>query len=531
MGKEKGLPENWRERVAGKKVVLYLTSLSNMLSGGMKHIEKIERVIETFRQQEEVVLWWRPHPLEIATLESMRPELMAKYKEVRTQYQNEAWGILDTSSDLHRAIAVSDAYYGDWSSVIQLYKATGKPILVENDNMLNPNKAIQLSVQDFIVLNNTMWFISATMNILFAMDMETFEIVEAIKIPYGNIFEKYMSYHIANVENYIVLIPGRGKCFVRFSLDDRTFEKIDIGEKSNSTKFGAYGVHNEYIYAFPAYESRVIKYDALRNRIVSEKQIKNRNDGLFLGENVYVDEEDIYAVESETNCIYKYNMEKDTFKVIHLEEADLKLGGIIKANDYFVLTLMGSDELILWNEQEGIITRINEFPQEFVRGNRHYSDMVVAGDKVLLFPSTANMILQIDVKSLNVKPFFKEEETNKCDKIPYFPCAKLYGEKIYAFNNKKNEWLIIEMNANKIEVQDVKMGERIVDDIWENSLFNTLDDVSDNNDNGFYEKEDGEFYSIDNFIKNLIVYEPGIKEKKKNERRSYGECIHEKVMQ
>ena len=34
--------------------------------------------------------------------------------------------------ELDRAIALSDAYYGDPSSVVHLYKQTGKPIMIQN---------------------------------------------------------------------------------------------------------------------------------------------------------------------------------------------------------------------------------------------------------------------------------------------------------------------------------------------------------------------------------------------------------------
>ena len=121
MGMEKGLPENWRKLIEGKKVVFFNTSIGNLLSGGEKHINKIVRILEIFHEQRNIVLWWRPHPLELSTVEAMRPELALKYKLIRKKYETEKWGILDTSTDVHRAIAVSDAYYGDWSSVIFLY--------------------------------------------------------------------------------------------------------------------------------------------------------------------------------------------------------------------------------------------------------------------------------------------------------------------------------------------------------------------------------------------------------------------------
>ena len=67
-----------------------------------------------------------------ATLTSMRPELWESYSAILNDYRTGGWGIYDDSPELDRAIAVSDAYYGDWSSVVQLYKETGKPIMIQN---------------------------------------------------------------------------------------------------------------------------------------------------------------------------------------------------------------------------------------------------------------------------------------------------------------------------------------------------------------------------------------------------------------
>ncbi|HBA50321.1 MAG TPA: hypothetical protein DCZ91_21515 [Lachnospiraceae bacterium] len=38
---------------------------------------------------------------------------------------------VENSPDMDRAIAVSDAYYGDHSSIVWLYRQTGKPIMIQ----------------------------------------------------------------------------------------------------------------------------------------------------------------------------------------------------------------------------------------------------------------------------------------------------------------------------------------------------------------------------------------------------------------
>ena len=66
-----------------------------------------------------------------ATLSAMRPQLLKQYENIVREYRAGGWGIYDDSPDLDRAIAVSDAYYGDPSSVVSLYQQTGKPIMIQ----------------------------------------------------------------------------------------------------------------------------------------------------------------------------------------------------------------------------------------------------------------------------------------------------------------------------------------------------------------------------------------------------------------
>ena len=146
METDKIFPANWKEVVWGKKVILYNTGVSSLLGGREKRIEKMKWVFHVFKEHPEVVLWWRPHPLELSILQSMLPELEEQYREVRRWYQKENIGILDESADLNRAIAVSDAYYGTWSSVAELYKVAEKPALFENNTIFDWNKKLFFDV-------------------------------------------------------------------------------------------------------------------------------------------------------------------------------------------------------------------------------------------------------------------------------------------------------------------------------------------------------------------------------------------------
>lgn len=136
------LPEAWEALIAKpdggrKKVVFYNTTVSTLLNSNEDLLTKIKNVLAVFySERKNIVLWWRPHPLMEATLASMRPELLNEYQDIVSAYKEEGWGIYDDSPDMDRAIAMSDAYYGDMSSIVWLYKYTGKPIMIENTGIL-----------------------------------------------------------------------------------------------------------------------------------------------------------------------------------------------------------------------------------------------------------------------------------------------------------------------------------------------------------------------------------------------------------
>ena len=132
------IPQEWLhviERADGswKKIILYNTGIAALLAFNEKWVDKIENVLKIFMEnQDEIALLWRPHPLIESTMKSMRPEVLQKYMILKERYLAEGWGIYDETADVDRAVVLSDAYYGDGSSVVQLYKQTGKPIMIQN---------------------------------------------------------------------------------------------------------------------------------------------------------------------------------------------------------------------------------------------------------------------------------------------------------------------------------------------------------------------------------------------------------------
>lgn len=136
------IPEEWLKIIkkadgSWKKVVFYNTSVGALLQYAEQMLCKMESVFEIFKEnRDEVALLWRPHPLIQATIESMRPQLWEEYQKIKDRYIEEGWGIYDDSADVDRAVVLSDAYYGDGSSVVELCLALKMPTMLQNVEIL-----------------------------------------------------------------------------------------------------------------------------------------------------------------------------------------------------------------------------------------------------------------------------------------------------------------------------------------------------------------------------------------------------------
>lgn len=131
------IPEKWLKIIqkpdgSWKKVIFYNTTVTALLKYNEKMLDKMRDVFRIFKEnKDEVALLWRPHPLIRATIESMRPQLWYAYQQLANEYQAEGWGIYDDTPDMDRAVILSDAYYGDFSSVVQVYQKTEKPLMIQ----------------------------------------------------------------------------------------------------------------------------------------------------------------------------------------------------------------------------------------------------------------------------------------------------------------------------------------------------------------------------------------------------------------
>ncbi len=132
------MPEEWNKYVlrpdgSRKKIILYSNSAWLFMDNGKELVDKLRNSMKVFRENsDDVALIWRPHPLTEELLQTLRPEYEEEYRSFVEEYKQEQYGIYDDDEDFTTSIVLSDAFYGDDGAMVILYKATGKPIMIEN---------------------------------------------------------------------------------------------------------------------------------------------------------------------------------------------------------------------------------------------------------------------------------------------------------------------------------------------------------------------------------------------------------------
>ena len=225
------IPEGWLRIIekpdgSWKKIVFYNTSLSAFLQYSDTYLDKVEDVLCIFKAyKDEIALLWRPHPLMMSTMESMKPECKERYLEIVRVYKAQGWGIFDESVELDRAIVLSNAYYGDASSVVEVCKRVKMPTFIQNIQALKENN-YSYAMDNLVEYKNEWYFYSFKANALFKMDKEkkTVELVvrflneKNLACPlYGKIYR---------YGNKIYLLPWHENAIAIYDLE--TMEKRDV---------------------------------------------------------------------------------------------------------------------------------------------------------------------------------------------------------------------------------------------------------------------------------------------------------------
>ena len=274
IGKEnEEIPKEWLKVIqkpdgSRKKVILYNTSVGALLINDEKMLAKIQSVLKIMKEnKDEAVLLWRPHPLMKSTISSMRPELREGYQEMVDEYIHDGWGIYDDTSEFHAAFAVSDAYYGDYSSLVPLYLATGKPLLQHNPDIIDYAK--RFVTRKLYYDGQYVWATALEFNGLFRIDSNAYEIAYVGAFPDEKSEGYYLFHDIVEHNSKLYFCPYNAKHIAVYDKAASEFQTIPLREniREMEKKFFGMSAYGKYIYLQGSNVHAVAQLDTETNEI------------------------------------------------------------------------------------------------------------------------------------------------------------------------------------------------------------------------------------------------------------------------
>jgi hypothetical protein len=186
------LPDEWNlllktKEHGNKKIILYNTRFAGFTGSVDEMLAKVKSVLAIFQKRDDVAVWWRPHPLNMECLKAMSPDFLPEYAAIVEEFKRNKWGIYDDTPDLPRAIAASDGYLGNMSSVVPLYQAAGKPVLLTK--LTNEDTITSFKLPPIFrvcELGNKVYAISGRLNGLLCLDASSFELQDVLFINDGD---------------------------------------------------------------------------------------------------------------------------------------------------------------------------------------------------------------------------------------------------------------------------------------------------------------------------------------------------------
>ena len=266
------LPEKWKRIIykkngVRKKTFFYNISVSTLLKN-QDILEKIEDTLSYFQKNQDICLWWRPHPLYESTLASMRPELLEAYKKIVDTYKKGGWGIFDNGKDLDWAIAETDAYYGDSSSVINLYKEVKKPIMIQTPHIRTEDttnvESIPIWPSAFYVDGNDIWFIHGKINILMRYDLNEKQTYLISSVPGEKTFYEFLYSGIYKWNDKLYLIPSNAREIAIFNIVEQKFRMISLNHIEAYVSGGLFCKiysKGKYLFCIPCVYNAILKID------------------------------------------------------------------------------------------------------------------------------------------------------------------------------------------------------------------------------------------------------------------------------
>jgi len=498
------LPDNWKKLIGNKKVVFYNTSIGSLLEGDWEYLEKIRYVLNAFRVRNDIALLWRPHPLNEAAYKTMRPQLLSEYEKIISEYKLEAWGIYDDSPDLHRAIAISDAYYGDWSSIVSMFQVTGKDIMIANNRLLTDE--ISFMPAGFYIDDTGLFTMMRQINGLFKLDKENLEPCLIGSFPEEDFANKNILYQdIVACDNKFYFSPFGAENigsydFINDEFTMYAYEKTydrDIGHRD----FCGIVVYGDYIYFTPYLYCGILRLDTLTKETVCYTDwVEPINELAGHVEDAYFIfpakvGASIWLASCRANAVIEFNMETERSVVYEVGGKEYRYNGISYDGESFWLTprINTLTPIVKWNPEKGVMKEFCDI-YKGDSGAHGFTPGVLHNGFMWFLPSLSRCAYKINVQTDSIY-VADEFELTLCEgelaKAKYFKPMS-FGDCIYAYNELRKTLVEYNTGSGEYKEKQIEFSQEILNyitDMIKKTFIRNAEEINCETDCYYYESE------------------------------------------
>jgi len=497
------IPTEWENIINGRKIVLYSTATDLLLLQHEDYLLKLKYVFKCFENQSDIVLLWRPHPFTKAVIRSKLPQIYQEYLDLEKYFEEKKVGIFDDSPDLHRAIAVSDIYYGDNSSSSYLFGLTGKPVIIQDISLIHSAGEMKnltcrcASVNE----NGNIWFLDRYINGLFYYDTETKKVKLISKIPGENSFGRDTYSVICANNSFLISPPNKGHAIVMYDPLTNLMKKVGINRSKTNLPTGMpAGFQNainnenglfflsEYYLEMAAYEMQAQKVSYLPKPV--EKNLE------YMPSLGYSEGNWILMPIKDTNHVIKHDPLTKEGRICRIGEKADRHGHITYDGKYFWIFPLSTGPVFKWSLDTRDEWKYDDYPENFKTGDFSFANLVNCGDYILAFPHHANMVLKVDINS---------GEITKFDLLPAlrYLFAFIKDEIIYAFTEYKRTLHLYNVRTSDYEMIHFSADDTLIHEICKDSLA-LLAEKKEKGVNDFLIPEQACLGGAPSFISNLL---------------------------
>jgi hypothetical protein len=370
------LPDKWARLIrrpdgTAKKIVLYNTHMFTWIDGGEQYFKKIRSVFEAFRVRDDVVLWWRPHPNTEINFRTKCPQLLSEYYSVIREYKEAGFGIYDDTADLHRAIAWADAYYGDGSSLVEMFRISSKDVLLQNMACVVDASAYdRVRFWDFCDDGDFIWFSAFDTNGLYRYVKSEKRTEFVTFFQTDAIYERYRA--VCKVDCKLYFAPKFAENIAVYDIERNTLHSvpIDLPEElrykpaKSSVKCAAAHPFGKFIFLTPFAFGAIIRYDTETGRLDYFYDYIDELQALVFDENAYwfacgtAVGESIYLPAACANAVVEFDMRSCKSTVHKLGDAPIAYKAVCHDVSGFWLMHHAGDAVSVWQKGSGIVSTV-----------------------------------------------------------------------------------------------------------------------------------------------------------------------------